>query len=92
MTVDPPSTPTSDDHEGGYARALSELDQILRELDGADVDVDLLAERVRRAARLIEICRARIDGARVQIDSVIADLDAASSRREHGHATDTDPA
>lgn len=61
--------------ELGYARALDELDAILRELEGADVDVDRLAERVARAAELIAVCRARISEARLRIDQVTADLE-----------------
>ncbi|MAT05468.1 MAG: exodeoxyribonuclease VII small subunit [Acidimicrobiaceae bacterium] len=60
----------------GYADALGELDTILRELEGSDVDVDRLADRVARAADLIAVCRDRIDAARLRIDTVIADLDA----------------
>jgi exodeoxyribonuclease VII small subunit len=62
----------------GYADALDELDTILRELEGSDVDVDRLAERVARAADLIALCRDRIGNARLRIDEVIADLDASS--------------
>ena len=62
----------------GYAAALSELDDILRELEGSDVDVDRLADRVARAADLIALCRDRIDAAKLRIDDVIADLDAAA--------------
>jgi exodeoxyribonuclease VII small subunit len=62
----------------GYAEALAELDTILRELEGSDVDVDRLADRVARAADLIALCRDRIGSARLRIDEVIADLDAAT--------------
>jgi exodeoxyribonuclease VII small subunit len=61
----------------GYAQALDELDAILRELEGADVDVDRLADRVARATALLAICRERIGSARLRIDEVIADLDGA---------------
>lgn len=61
----------------GYSEALAELDTILRELEGSDVDVDRLADRVARAADLIALCRDRIGNARLRIDEVIADLDAA---------------
>lgn len=54
----------------GYAEALAELDQILRELDSADVDVDRLAERVTRANLLIRACRERIEAARLQIQDL----------------------
>jgi exodeoxyribonuclease VII small subunit len=70
------SEPVPSDDTIGYAEALAELDGILRELEGSDVDVDRLAERVARASDLIALCRGRIDAARVRIDQVIADLDA----------------
>jgi exodeoxyribonuclease VII small subunit len=65
----------STDDQLGYSAALQELDDILRELEGSDVDVDRLAARVARAAQLIALCRERIGAARLQIDEVIADLD-----------------
>jgi len=72
------SNPESNDTDTGYAEALGELDDILRELEGSDVDVDRLADRVARAADLIALCRERIDNAKLRIDDVIADLDAAT--------------
>ena len=63
----------------GYAQALDELDAILRELEGSDVDVDRLADRVARATELIAVCRQRIGDARLRIDEVIADLDGAGA-------------
>lgn len=60
----------------GYAEAQRELDAILNDLERPDIDVDVLAERVRRAAELIRLCRERIGAARVHIEQVVADLDA----------------
>jgi exodeoxyribonuclease VII small subunit len=59
----------------GYADALAELEQILRELEAETVDIDHLGERVRRAATLIRLCRSRIDAARMEIEQVVAELD-----------------
>jgi exodeoxyribonuclease VII small subunit len=59
----------------GYAGAVAELEDILRELEGDSVDVDRLGERVRRAATLIRFCRSRIDAARMEIEQVVAELD-----------------
>ena len=58
----------------GYAEAMAELDGILLEIDRDDVDLDHLAERMRRAAALIERCRGRIADARVEVERVAADL------------------
>ena len=64
--------PNGDGTEPGYAAARAELDLILAELSGDDLDVDLLAERVERASALIEICRGRITNARIQVERVTA--------------------
>lgn len=69
---------SADPAEIAYGTALEELDGILAELDAGDVDIDRLAERVRRAAQLILICRERIGGARLQIETAITDLEAVA--------------
>ena len=74
MTTDHAASGTGEPAAAGYAEALAELDTILGELDRADVDVDLLAARVQRAAQLIAFCRDRIGAARVQIDEAVAGL------------------
>ena len=60
----------------GYADAMQELEQILRDLEGDDLDVDMLATRVERASFLIGLCRKRIGAARVQVERVVANLDS----------------
>ena len=60
---------------GGYAEMLAELESILAELEGADVDVDLLAERVARAAALVDACRDRIERARLEVERVVATIE-----------------
>ena len=60
----------------GYAEALAELEGILAELERDNVDVDRLAGQVHRAAELIRICRERIGNARMQIETVVAELGA----------------
>ena len=58
----------------GYAEALAELETILAQLERADVDVDVLAAQVQRAAALIAFCRDRIGNARMQIEQAVARL------------------
>lgn len=63
--------------EPGYAEAMAELEEILDELEGDQLDVDVLADRVRRASELITACRDRITRAQADVDAIVADLDAA---------------
>lgn len=57
-----------------YTQAMAELEELLDELEGADIDVDRLAERVARGAELIRFCRARLDVVTADVDAVVADL------------------
>jgi len=59
----------------GYADAMDELEAILADLERDDVDIDHLAERVARAAALIELCRGRIESARLDVTRLVSDLD-----------------
>ena len=61
--------------EIGYADALSELQQILGELEAEDIDIDVLAAKVERAAELIRVCRGRINDAEVRVKEIVAELD-----------------
>lgn len=67
---------TSD--EVGYTAAMEELEAILQEIEGDDVDVDVLTDRVGRAAELIRICRQRIATTRAEVERVVAELDEAT--------------
>ena len=58
----------------GYAEAMAELEAILAEIEDDAVDVDLLTRKVARAAQLVRWCRGRIEGARVDVERIVADL------------------
>jgi len=62
--------------EIGYADAMAELGDILAELERDDLDVDVLAERVRRAGELITLCRARIARAQADVEGIVTNLDS----------------
>ena len=68
----------------GYAGALAELEAILAGLEDTDVDVDVLGQRVERAAVLLRFCRARIHAARTEVERVVADLDDGQTALDIG--------
>lgn len=73
--TDSSASTNGDQPEIGYAAAMAELDQILVALDDPNLDVDQLADRVARAAELVEVCRDRIERARMRVTEIVADLD-----------------
>lgn len=58
----------------GFSAAVDELRAIVEELESDDLDVDLLAERVARAAAIVEWARTRIDGTRFQVEEILTRL------------------
>jgi len=58
-----------------YVAAMAELDAILRALEDDDLDVDALASRVARAADLLRWCRMRIADTKMQVETIVAELD-----------------
>ncbi len=74
--------------EPGYAEAMAELEEILEELEADDLDVDVLADRVRRASELIASCRTRIARAQADVESIVTDLegfDEAADEDDESH-------
>jgi exodeoxyribonuclease VII small subunit len=60
----------------GYADAMTELGEIIDELERDDLDVDVLAERVTRASELIKLCRGRIARAQADVNRIVSDLES----------------
>ena len=54
----------------GYEQAVTELEEILDALSDDDIDVDHLAEQVKRATELVKICRDRIAAARLEVKEI----------------------
>jgi exodeoxyribonuclease VII small subunit len=85
------STPDDDADSGlGYAEAMTELEGILEELEGDHLDVDVLAERVRRASELIKLCRTRISRAQEDVNRIVTDLEVFESELGGAPVLDAD--
>ena len=70
-----PNKKSEDAAKIGYEAAVSELEDILEELEGDDIDVDKLADRVKRASDLVRTCRDRIAAAKLHVEQVVAEVD-----------------
>lgn len=68
-----------------YRDALAELDAIVAELEADDVDVDVVADRLERAATLVTELQRRIHDATVRVDQLAPRLEqAAGTPDDHG--------
>ena len=69
------TTAENTEDELGYADALTELEEILDQLEDDDIDVDVLSTKVERAAVLIRLCRGRIRDAQVSVEEIVSELE-----------------
>lgn len=58
-----------------FGEAMGELEAILERIEGEEVDVDRLAEELRRAAELLDLCRAKIRRAETEVTAVVQRLE-----------------
>lgn len=58
----------------GFAAAMAELEAILARIETEETDIDALASELRRAAELLEICRAKIRRAEAEVTQIVQQL------------------
>ena len=58
----------------GFTAAMAELEGILSRIEAEEIDVDALAAELRRAAELLEVCRAKIRRAEAEVTQIVQHL------------------
>ena len=65
-----------------FGDAMAELEAILERIEGEEVDVDRLAQELRRAAELLDVCRGKIRRAEVEVTQIVQRLDGEGEEGE----------
>lgn len=63
--------------EPKYSRAMEELEAIIEEIESESIDVDSLAEKVKRASYLIGLCRGKLKDTEGEVKKVLDSLEDA---------------
>jgi len=58
-----------------YEEAFEELKNIIAHLEHGNIAVDELAEKVRRATLLIELCKTKLTATEEEVNKVIASME-----------------
>ena len=58
-----------------YAKAILQLDDIIRKIESEDIDVDELSVKVKEAVELIKVCKAKIEKAELEVKKVVENFD-----------------
>jgi exodeoxyribonuclease VII small subunit len=62
-----------------FRAAMDELEGILERIEGEEIDIDRLAEELRRAAVLLDLCRGKIRKAEVEVTQIVQTLEGPES-------------
>lgn len=60
--------------EFSFNDAVNRIEQILRNIESGDLDVDKLSEEVKNAAELIRQCQKKLKTTEEEINSIFRDL------------------
>ena len=59
--------------ETKYEAAYAELQSIVRQMEGEEMDIDQMAEAVKRAQELIKLCKDKLTKTDAEIRKILAD-------------------
>lgn len=65
--------------KNNYNEAFSELQTIVSEIEKGEISVDELSEKVKRAAMLIKICKAKLTSTEEDVNQILKELEAPIS-------------
>ena len=75
-----------------YGEAVQQVEEILARLENDTIDVDELAEEVRRAVELVELCREKLQRTELEVQEFVARLRDDDSAASGPPAAPTGPA
>jgi exodeoxyribonuclease VII small subunit len=68
--------------EQNYTEAFDELQEIVLEIEQGEISVDELSEKVKRAAILIKICKAKLTNTEQDVAEILKELEQSSEDKE----------
>lgn len=56
-----------------YEAAMAELQSIIRKMENDELDIDQMADQLKRAQQLIKLCKAKLTQTDDEIKKILAD-------------------
>jgi exodeoxyribonuclease VII small subunit len=58
-----------------YTEAFEELQGIVKDMESGDISVDDLSVKVKRAAELIKVCKAKLTATEEDVNQILKELE-----------------
>ena len=63
-----------------YSDAVNEIEEILKQIENGELDVDVLSEKVKRVTLLIKICKSKLKSTEEEINTILGEEDKEEVR------------
>lgn len=57
-----------------YNEAMAEIEDVIAEIEGGELDVDILSQKVKRVAELIEVCKNKLHKTEAEVEEILKGL------------------
>ena len=57
-----------------YKEAIGEIEEILRQIEDDELDVDQLSEKVKKLSALVSWCREKLHSTEEEIEKILKDI------------------
>ena len=58
-----------------YKEAISEIEEILEKIENEELDVDELADKVKRVALLLKLCKEKLHNTNDQVEKILDEME-----------------
>ncbi len=58
-----------------YTKAFEELETLVNEIEGGEITVDDLSDKVKRASELIKICKKKLTTTEEDVNKILKELE-----------------
>jgi len=58
-----------------YTESITEIEEILGQIENEELDVDILTEKVQRAAELIKLCKEKLQKTDTEVQKILDEIE-----------------
>lgn len=58
-----------------YSEAMAEIEEILEKIENEELDVDELAEKVKRVSTLLKTCKDKLTKTNEQVEQILKEME-----------------
>ncbi len=59
----------------GYVEAIEEIEDILAKIEGDELDVDELSEKVKRVSVLLKLCKEKLHKTETEVENILKEIE-----------------